>query len=326
MSYTSRALSGALDALVSRAAASGFKFPGDGVARIPNEPLDDPMTYVPPRHRISALAVPRHLLGIGLLVALAACLLVASPASALRQRPTTEMDLNPELDHGQLGEGRQAYRERADPQRARKAYEIFQRYHAEQPEDVAGSWHLAMSAYWLGIRVASESEEKKRYYLEGRAAAMAGLANDPECGPCHLMAAINHALWGQEEGIFRTIVGLKTVKHHLRRAEQLDPRFAGAATFRVQAAIYSALPGFLGGGRAKARHALERAIEVAPEEHLNYDFLAQLLIHKYDDRVGALRIVRTGLSVPEPGPAYIESRDALDRLRRAFEQLVGRDR
>ena len=51
-----------------------------------------------------------------------------------------ELEYSPLLDHGLLGEGRQAYRERADLDRARDSYELFKK-HLEQN-------HLPLDRYF----------------------------------------------------------------------------------------------------------------------------------------------------------------------------------
>jgi tetratricopeptide (TPR) repeat protein len=218
--------------------------------------------------------------------------------------------IDPVLDQGVLGEGRNAYRERADASRAEDAYSIFKAHSEENPNDVAAAWHYSMACYWLGIRVYTDSEQKKAIYQEGLKAANRALSMDADCGPCHLLSAINHALWAEQVGIFRTLVGLPKVKKHLARAAELDPRFAGAAAYRVQATIYDKLPRLMGGGKRKARAALEKAIEVSPEEPLNYEMLAILLRDRFNELPRAVAVAQRGLAVPEPGEEYVESRDS----------------
>jgi len=242
----------------------------------------------------------------------------AAPFSAMA-RPPSSLDYTPALDHGLLGEGRQAYRERADHARARDAYEAFSAHYRENPEDPVAGWHLALSCYYMGKRVVESKAERKRLYAEGRKRAEAALARDSDCGPCHLLAAINYALWGREVGIFRTLVGLPTVKAHLNRAAELDPAFGGGAPYRIQAIIAQALPTMFGGGKKRARKAVEKAIEAAPEEPLNYELLAYMLLEKYGDKKRALEVARRGLEVPDPGPDYVESLDALEELQKLVD-------
>jgi hypothetical protein len=260
----------------------------------------------------------RHSFTVLALCALMMASLALVPSSATARPPAT-LEFAPELDRGLLGEGRTAYRERADYARARDAYDIFKRNLDESPGDPTAAWHFGLACYYMGMRVVDD-KEKERVYAEGRDRAAEGLKADPDCGPCHLFTAINHALWSQEVGIFRTLVGLPTVKRHLSRASELNPTFAGGAAYRVLAAINKVVPRMLGGGKKKARRNVEKAIQVAPYEALNYELLADILIDDYNDPGAAVSVARRGLMVPQPGPEYVESLDALEVLERIIRR------
>jgi tetratricopeptide (TPR) repeat protein len=227
----------------------------------------------------------------------------------------------PALDAGPLGPGRQAYRERRNPERARESYTLFKRVVDQNPNDPVALWHLAMSCYYLGQRVVETKEERKRVFAEGHTLAENAVERDPTCAPCHMLAGVNQALWGQEMGIFRVLSGLPNVKRHLQLSTELDPTFAGASALRVRSQIARILPRWLGGGKDKARRYLSRAVQIAPNEPLNYQFLSKLLWKDFGDRKGALAVARRGLEVPEPGPEFVESVDAMRRLRVMVRKL-----
>ena len=256
----------------------------------------------------------RRLVGVSM-----AALWLAVAAPATRAAPS-ELDYSPTLDRGLLGEGRQAYRERRDHKRAREAYGPFKQNLETHPADPVAGWHFALSCYFLGKRVIHDKDERKRIFAEGRDRAREAAKIDPNCGPCHLTAAINHALWGREIGILRSLVGLPRVMRELHRAAELDPAFGGGAAYRIEASIWRAIPRVPRGGRKKAPAAIEHAIVADPDEPLNYEFLADLLFDKYHDEAGALEVARQGLSLTKPPPEYVESLDALDGL----EKFVGR--
>jgi hypothetical protein len=230
-------------------------------------------------------------------------------------------DVQPELDHGLLGEGRQAYRERADTARGRDAYRLFKEYYEQNPDDPVAAWHFAMSCYFMGHRVLSDGEAKKQVHDEGRLAADRGVAQDPECAPCHLLSGINHALWAREVGIFRSLVGLPKVRNHLNLSAELDPTFAGAAAYRALAQISRALPRMFGGGKKKTIGHLQNAFRAAPNEPLNYEIMVDLMI-KDKDQPAALYWAQRGVAVPEPGPAWVESRDSIDYMQRIIDALT----
>lgn len=232
-----------------------------------------------------------------------------------------ELEYSPLLDRGLLGEGRQAYRERADLGRARDAYVLLKKNFEENPTDVVAAWHFSLSCYYVGKRASgNDTEVRKRIHEEGRDAADRALKKNPDCGPCHLLSAINHALWAEEVGILRAIVGLPKVLGHLKLAAKLDPYFGGAAALRVHATILKAVPRMFGGGKKKAKVLIEEAIEVAPEEPLNYEILADLMIEEYRDPNSGVEAAQRGLAVPTPGPEFVESRDSIDYLKRVVER------
>lgn len=277
----------------------------------------------PPRAESFTAALERALaVAAALMVAWA----VAAPSVlALGDDPPTDavdpLAYQPALDEGPLGPGRQAYRERRNPERALESYALFKAVVDENPGDPVALWHLAMSCYYLGQRVVDTSDERKRVFAEGHQLAEKAVRGDPTCAPCHMLAGVNQALWGQEMGIFRVISGLPNVKRHLRRSTELDPTFAGASALRVRSQIARVLPRWLGGGKAKARRYLQRAIVIAPAEPLNYQFLSRLYWNDFGDTERALRVAKRGLAVPQPGPEWVESVDALNRLRKMVRRL-----
>lgn len=262
------------------------------------------------RHTRNPLFLVRFAVAVAVGIAL-----VFGPVAA-SARADDEMAIDPELDQGLLGEGRQAYRERRDPARALDAYRIFKQNLAAHPDDPTAAWHLSMTCAYIGMRVEHDKKRREAIHQEGLQIANRAVEIDPDCGPCHLLSAVNHALWADQVGIFRVIVGLPTVQGHLARADQLDPTFGGAAALRIQATIADRLPRMFGGGRDKARDLIQKAIGLAPQEPLNYELLVNLLMKQYNDRDRALSVARRALAIPDPGPEYVESQDSLAYMKR----------
>ena len=171
------------------------------------------------------------------------------------------------------------------------------------------------------MRVHKQPPDKRRVHAEGRRAADRAIHQDPHCGPCHLFSAINHALWAEQVGIFRSLVGLPTVKKNLKRASELDPTFAGAAAHRTMAQVAKAVPRMLGGGEDKAILHLNNALRIAPEEPLNYEVMVDLKI-KHKDVHGALHWARRGVAVPQPAPEYVESVDSVKYMQQIVKLLT----
>lgn len=213
-----------------------------------------------------------------------------------------------------------AFRERADPARAREAVDLYESVYAADPADIEAGWRLSMALYYYGRRVAPDKPSREVAFARGRDLAKEGVSRDGDCAPCHLMAGVHMALYGESVGVFKMLFSLGDVRRHLRRAFELDPAFAYAAAPRTLAMIDEALPGILGGSKDRAQAYYEQAILVDPSEPLNYLFYAGFLEKRRKDPRAALAVAQQGLQVERPGPHRVESIDALNDL----QQLVAR--
>jgi tetratricopeptide (TPR) repeat protein len=160
-----------------------------------------------------------------------------------------------------------------------------------------------------------------KLFDEGRAAAFGAAARNERCAQCHFWGAINLALYGQTVGVLKTLSSLGEVKEHLRRSLELDPAYASGGAYRLLGLIEQRLPGILGGNNDRARELFTKAVEVAPDEPLNYLFLARLERDELRHPAESIRYVRLGLSVPTPAGERLESLESLAELRQMSAQL-----
>jgi tetratricopeptide (TPR) repeat protein len=122
------------------------------------------------------------------------------------------------------------------------------------------------------------------------------------------------ALYGQSVGVLNMLFTLGSVRDHLNKAVAIDPKYAYGGAYRILGKIDESLPGVLGGSRERARQYYEKAIEAAPDEPVNYFFLAKLLKYSYKDTAGARVVALKGMNVPPPEPFRAESIDGLVEL------------
>lgn len=216
----------------------------------------------------------------------------------------------------------QDFKERRDPAKAREALALYRRFYKETPDDPEAGWRLGFACYFVGIRLTPEKKDRKPIYAEGRDAALHAAELDDACAPCHFWAAINMVLYGDAAGVFKMFFSLRDVKRHLRASLKADPAYAYGGAWRLLGQIDNFLPRILGGSRKRARGCYEQAIRVAPDEPLNYIFLARLL-DDLDDKAAALETARKGLTVPTPSPERVEAIDALEDLRRFVKEKGG---
>jgi tetratricopeptide (TPR) repeat protein len=71
----------------------------------------------------------------------------------------------------------------------------------------------------------------------------------------------------------------------------------------------------LGGSDRKARDYYTKAIELSPDEPLNFIFYARLLRDGFGDRPAALEMAERGLRITMPSSDRVESVDAMTDLK-----------
>lgn len=217
--------------------------------------------------------------------------------------------------------GDQAFRERRDAKRARESLSIYRKYWAEHPKDFEAAWRVSMACHFVGMRVSTTKEEKEELFTEGKEAGRAAIELSPNCAACHFWTAINIALYGEQAGVFKMIFMLKTVQEHLKKTVESDPAYAYSGAYRLLGVIQRKLPGVLGGSNSDAKNYFEKAVELSPDEPMNYIELARILDEQFHDRKGALAVAKKGLSQPVPDEDRVESRDALEELKRYLKAL-----
>ena len=173
-----------------------------------------------------------------------------------------------------------------------------------------------MAAQFVGYRLTSEREQKLILFAEGRDAASLASISAPDCAPCHFWAGINRALYGEASGIFRAFATLGIVRQNLTRAAELDPSYAHGGPHRILGLIDQKLPGILGGSNSDAVQHFEKAIAAAPDNPLNYLFLAQLYRDEYKDEAAVRQVwERSQKKVRLPPASEIESMEAWNELK-----------
>lgn len=215
----------------------------------------------------------------------------------------------------------EAFRHRADMEKAELALKLYREAFAKDPEDKDAAWRLSMAAHFFGMRFVKDSDEKAKLFAEGRDAGRAALKKDPDCAACHFWTAINMALYGNEVSVFKMLFTLKDIQSHLKETLRLEPCYAYGGAHRVLGKIEQKLPGILGGSNRRAREYFEAAVATCPDEPMNYLFLAQLLKDEFDEPKAAVEIAAKGAALPEPAPDRVESVEALGEVKSYLLEL-----
>ena len=115
------------------------------------------------------------------------------------------------------------------------------------------------------------------------------------------------AYYGDTVGVVKMLYTLNSIYSHLEESIRINPSYAYGGAYRTLGKIYELLPGVFGGSNSKARAFYEKAIECAPDEPINYYFLACLTLSAYRDKSAAMQIARKGLSFGTPEYFRFES-------------------
>jgi len=214
-------------------------------------------------------------------------------------------------------------KERGDPKKLEQALQELRALNRENPDHRDIGWKFAMATYSWGSKLdeKKKKDERLKLFEEGRAAGDRILEKNPDCAACHFWTGINHALVGNEKGAFSSLSGINRVKDHAKRVIELDEKYAFAGAHRLLGQIDRALPGIFGGSNKSAKKHFERAIQIAPDEPMNYFELSQLLGKDLDEPREALKIAKMGLAIGPLPPERVEGNETLEKLREWIETL-----
>ncbi len=242
------------------------------------------------------------------------------------RRPQSDTSINESIGPTELRfrSGDVAFRARAAEGEAREALRVYRELYLQNPSDVAGTWRLAMAAYYVGFRLTPDEDLRKDIYAEGRDAGFAGAKLDTRCAACHFWGALDLALYGNTVGIFKMFFALGDLRDHLNEVVKIDPHYGYGGAYRMLGMIEQKLPGILGGSNDRAREYFDKAIEISPDEPLNYLFLVRLQRDDLDDLTSALLTARRGVAVPTPATDRIEALEAISDLKVFLEQEAAR--
>lgn len=210
-----------------------------------------------------------------------------------------------------LSQGDESFKHRSAEDQARLALQSYL-IAAEKTEykDVETLWRVAMGSYFVGLRLTHEDAEKEKIFAQGRDAGFKALALKPDCAECHFWTAINMALYGDTVGVFKMLSSLKDIESHLQKTITLNPVYANGGAYRILGLIQQKLPGILGGSNSRAREYFEKAVAIAPNEPLNYQFLSSLLRYELGEKKQALETAEAGAAIAVKDPDRLESIEA----------------
>lgn len=166
--------------------------------------------------------------------------------------------------------------------------EILEAVIKEQPNNIEALNFL--SRVWLtyGYAKARTKEERIFAFGNGVEAAKKGLEIAPDNPDTHFFYVANLASLGDAKGVFNSLFMLPEIRRELETILELDPNHPYGLA--MNGALYSYLPGILGGDTIMADIYIRRALRLDPHMSSAKLYLARNLMKqkKYDEAVEVL--------------------------------------
>ncbi|HYP27998.1 MAG TPA: TRAP transporter TatT component family protein [Blastocatellia bacterium] len=211
------------------------------------------------------------------------------------------------------------YRRRAEPQAVRESLKLLADFD-RNGESHEAQWRLARALFFLG-QEAESRDDKREAHLAGLIAGRRAQEVDASRVEGHFWAGVNQALYAEAAGGLKAARALIRARRDLARAIEISESYHGAGPLRVRGRLEHKAPRFLGGGRTKGRHYLERANRIAPGNTVTLIYLAELAL-KMGDRERAVKaleeIIAAGI---DPAWEFENRRDK--RLAREMLNRLG---
>lgn len=173
--------------------------------------------------------------------------------------------------------------ERADALYAARAEQPNVRLSAELLDDALAqefdyelAWRLGRALFFLG-QEAKDKAEARAFHARAVRVCERAARSEPSRVEGHFWLGVNKALLAALEKPLNALRYALSARRSLRRAVILDSGYHAAGPLRVLARLEAKLPGWLGGGHARARANFEQAIAIAPANTVTRLYFAEML-------------------------------------------------
>jgi len=220
------------------------------------------------------------------------------------------------IDNKIFEEADNAFLQRAQPKKAFEALRLYREIYQQYPDNYGAAWRVSMGCYYLGFEVERNDEIRKELFEEGRDAGLAAVEIDPTQAEGHFWMAINMALYGESVGVVKMLFTLNVICTHLNLSININPNYAYGGAQRVLGKINESLPTILGGSDEQAEKYYKEAINISPDEPLNYLFMAKLILKTKQPKAKLVGMLKKGLAINKVEDYRTESQKALKELER----------
>ena len=188
---------------------------------------------------------------------------------------------------------------REDLAKAREAVAAHEALLKENPADYGTLLRLSRLHYWIGqkLETASRDEALSQYGM-GREFGRKAAEASPKAPGGHFFEAASLGRENNLKGSFSSLWGISTVRRLNDKTAELDPDYFYRGPDRFFCAMYTKLPGLLGGSTSKAIEHGKKAVEAFPNYAGNRYFLAEAY-HKDGKNDLARKEIEAALAAPD---------------------------
>ena len=174
------------------------------------------------------------------------------------------------------GKAELLWNEREDLGKAAEAIAAYEALQKDKPENYDILLQLSRLHYWIGQNLESTNgKESLSHYGKGREYGKKASEAGPDKPGGYFFEAANLARENNLKGTFSNLLGISTVRKLNEKTSSIDPDYFYRGPDRFFCALYTKLPGLLGGSVSKAIEFGKRAAEAFPNYAGNRFFLAE---------------------------------------------------
>lgn len=168
------------------------------------------------------------------------------------------------------------WKEREDTGKAAEGIAAYEELLKARPEDYQVLLRLSRLHYWIGQNLESTDREKAlSHYGKGREYGKKASEAAPDKPGGYFFEAANLGRENNLKGTFSNLWGIGTVRKLNEKTASIDPEFFYRGPDRFFCALYTKLPGLLGGSTSQAIEFGKRAVDAFPNYAGNRFFLAE---------------------------------------------------
>lgn len=191
------------------------------------------------------------------------------------------------------------WRERGDIGKAAEGIAAYEKLLEKRPADYEVLLHLSRLHYWIGQNLESTNEkEALSHYGKGREYGKKASEAGPDKPGGYFFEAANLGRENNLKGTFSNLWGISTVRKLNEKTASIDPEFFYRGPDRFFCALYTKLPGLLGGSTSKAIEFGKRAVAAFPNYAGNRYFLAEAYVKDGKNDL-AMKELEIAVAIPD---------------------------